>query len=145
MRTRRSSERAPAGTPSGDADVAGGWLPSLTLAFGVAVGTQVKATIQYIVQTRLPGGQKFTAANLDVAWMDLAQHVAGFSRPSKSTSQLRVRITRPDGAVTETFARLSGITVSATGEPPGRLVFDDLSPADAPIGSQVTLLGYGSE
>ena len=32
-RTRRSSEREPAGTPSGDADVAGGWLPSLTLAF----------------------------------------------------------------------------------------------------------------
>ena len=32
-RTRRSNERAPASTPIGDADVAGGWLPSLTLAF----------------------------------------------------------------------------------------------------------------
>jgi hypothetical protein len=29
----RSSERAPVGTLSGDADAAGGWLPSLTLAF----------------------------------------------------------------------------------------------------------------
>ena len=28
--TRRSSERAPAGTPSGDAAVPGGWPPSLT-------------------------------------------------------------------------------------------------------------------
>jgi hypothetical protein len=28
-RTRRSIERAPAGTPSGDADAPGGWLPSL--------------------------------------------------------------------------------------------------------------------
>jgi hypothetical protein len=28
--TRRSSEWAPAGTPSGDADVAGGWLRTLT-------------------------------------------------------------------------------------------------------------------
>jgi hypothetical protein len=33
-RTRRSSERAPAGTPSGDADAPGGWHPSLTFAFG---------------------------------------------------------------------------------------------------------------
>jgi hypothetical protein len=32
--TRRSSERAPAGTPSGDADLAGGWLPSLTFHVG---------------------------------------------------------------------------------------------------------------
>ncbi len=30
-RTSRSSERAPAGTPSGDAGAPGGWLPSLTL------------------------------------------------------------------------------------------------------------------
>ncbi len=29
----RSSERAPAGTPSGDAGALGGWLPSLTFAF----------------------------------------------------------------------------------------------------------------
>jgi hypothetical protein len=29
-RTRRSSERAPAATPSGDAGALGGWLPSLT-------------------------------------------------------------------------------------------------------------------
>jgi hypothetical protein len=28
------SERAPAGTPSGDADIAGGWLPSVTFAIG---------------------------------------------------------------------------------------------------------------
>ena len=32
-RTRRCSERAPAGTPSGDAGAPGGWLPSLTLSF----------------------------------------------------------------------------------------------------------------
>ena len=32
--TRRSSEREPGGTPSGDADAAGGWPPSLTFAFG---------------------------------------------------------------------------------------------------------------
>jgi hypothetical protein len=30
MPTSRSSERPPAGTPSGDAAVLGGWLPSLT-------------------------------------------------------------------------------------------------------------------
>jgi hypothetical protein len=30
----RSSERAPAGTPSGDVGAPGGWLPSLTFAFG---------------------------------------------------------------------------------------------------------------
>ena len=33
-RTRRSIERAPAGTPSGDADVPGGWLPLLTFDVG---------------------------------------------------------------------------------------------------------------
>jgi len=33
-RTRRSSERAPAVTPSGDAAVLGSWHPSLTLALG---------------------------------------------------------------------------------------------------------------
>lgn len=105
----------------------------------------MKATIQYIVQTRLPDGQTFTAANLDVLWRDLARHDAGLPRPSGSTAQLRVRITRPDGVVTERFARLSGISVAAKGEPPGRLVFDDLSPEDAPVGSQVMLLGYETE
>ncbi|MBL9166328.1 MAG: hypothetical protein JNN07_01160 [Verrucomicrobiales bacterium] len=102
----------------------------------------MKATIQYIVQTRLPDGRSITAANLDVPWMDLARHDAELPRPSDSTGQLRVRITRRDGAVTETFARLSGISLAATGEPPGRLLFDDLSPDDAPVGSQVLLLGY---
>ena len=62
--------------------------------------------------------------------------------PAHSNGRLRVRITRPDGTVTETFARISGISVAAEGEPPGRLVFDDLSPEDAPVGSQVVFLGY---
>ncbi len=31
--TRRSSEGQPPGTPSGDADAAGGWLPLLTFTF----------------------------------------------------------------------------------------------------------------
>ena len=105
----------------------------------------MKAIVQYIVQTRLPDGRTFTAANLDVSWMDLTRHDAGLSRPSGSTGQLRVSITRPDGTVTETLARLSGISVAAAGEPPGRLVFDDLSPDDAPVGSQVILLGYEIE
>jgi hypothetical protein len=102
----------------------------------------LKATIQYIVQTRLPDGRSFTAANLDVMWMDLARRDAELPRPADATSQLRVRITRPDGGVTETFARLSGISVASKGEPPGRLLFDDLSPNDAPVGSEVLLLGY---
>ncbi len=38
-RTSRSSERAPAGTPSGNADAPGGWLPSLTLALACSVNT----------------------------------------------------------------------------------------------------------
>jgi hypothetical protein len=105
----------------------------------------MKATIQHIAQTRLPDGRTFTAANLDLPWMDLARHDAGLPRPPDSTGHLRVRITRPDGAVTETFARLSGISLAAKGEPPGRLVFDDLSPEDAPVGSQVMLLGYEAE
>lgn len=105
----------------------------------------MNAAIQYVVQTRLPDGRAFTAANLNVPWIDLARHDAGLSRPSNSTGQLRVRITRPDGAVTETFARLSGISLAAAGEPPGRLLFDDLSPEDAPVGSQIILLGYETE
>lgn len=52
---------------------------------------------------------------------------------------------RVQTAQTETFARLSGISLAATGEPPGRLVFDDLSPEDAPVGSEVLLLGYETE
>lgn len=105
----------------------------------------MNATIQYIVQSRLPDGRTFTAANLSVPWMTLVRYDAGLSRPSASTGQLRVRITRLDGAVTETFARLSGISLSTTGEPPGRLLFDDLSPDDAPVGSQIMLLGYETE
>lgn len=105
----------------------------------------MKATIQYIVQTRLPNGQSFTAANLDVLWMDLARRDAELPRPPDSTGQLRVRITRPDGAVTETFARLSGVSLAAKGDPPGRLLFDDLSPDDAPVGSEVLLLGYETQ
>ena len=94
------------------------------------------------MQTRLPHGRLYTAANLDVMWMDLARRDAEFPRPPDASSQLRVRITRPDGAVTETFARLSGISVAAKGEPSGRLLFDDLLPDDAPVGSEVLLLGY---
>ena len=90
----------------------------------------------------MPDGRSITAANLDVLWMDLARRDAAFPRPPDATSQLRVRITRPDGAVIETFARLSGISVASKGEPPGRLLFDDLSPDDAPVGSDVLLLGY---
>ncbi len=40
----RSSERAPASTPSGDADLAGGWLPSLTFAFDFLTPTKQIAT-----------------------------------------------------------------------------------------------------
>ncbi len=36
----RSSERAPAGTPSGDAGALGGWLPSLTFAFDFLTTTK---------------------------------------------------------------------------------------------------------
>jgi hypothetical protein len=44
-RTKRSSERAPAGTPSGDADVAGSWPPSLTFTFGDIARLDVNATV----------------------------------------------------------------------------------------------------
>ncbi len=40
----RSSERAPASTPSGDAGALGGWLPSLTFAFDFLTRTTKIAT-----------------------------------------------------------------------------------------------------
>jgi hypothetical protein len=54
---RWSIERAPAGTPGGDADVAGGWLPSLTLAFdNPEAGIQYKKiTIQIRQDNRMTG------------------------------------------------------------------------------------------
>ena len=105
----------------------------------------MKAIIQYIVQTRFSNGQTFTAVDLDVPLTELAQYVAGLSRPSNSTSRLRVRISRPDGALTEGYARPSGISVAARGEAPARLVFDALLPEDAPVGCEVILLGYETE
>jgi hypothetical protein len=43
------------------------------------------------------------------------------------------------------FAQLSGISLAASGELPVRLVFDELAPEDAPVGSQVIFLGYEGE
>lgn len=97
----------------------------------------MKATTLYIVQTRMPDGWSFTASNIDVP-----RHNAKLPYPSQPTSQLHWGITRQDGAVTETLARLSGISLAATGKPPGKLLFDDLSLEDAPVGSEILLLGY---
>jgi hypothetical protein len=50
----RSSERAPAGTPSGDADVAGGWPPSLTFALGNMTRTQMSKPLGIVAALVLP-------------------------------------------------------------------------------------------
>jgi hypothetical protein len=73
-RTIRSSERAPAGTPSGDADVPGGWLPSLTLAFATDMNPPIvydkaKYHTESVAQAGLKEGQEFVHTGMFLGWL----------------------------------------------------------------------------
>jgi hypothetical protein len=68
-------ERTGAVQPGHNSGSAGGWLRSLTLTLWRFYAlTRLKPIIQHIVQTRFGNDRTFTAATLDVPWMNLITH-----------------------------------------------------------------------
>lgn len=63
-RTRGSSERAPAGTPSGDVGVAGGWPPSLPLSLGISTWPHITGSISKWIAPLVSRRRQFVARRI---------------------------------------------------------------------------------
>jgi len=111
--TRRSIERAPAGTPSGDADAVGGWPPSLTFAFAFTKPDMTATTNHH----RDIGGGVASGATGHADWSCRKKR-----KDPQKVIQSRARDTDPALASCHLFRLLSffsAVTISSESEPDG--------------------------
>ena len=103
----------------------------------------MKIHVKDIQKTSLGRGSSFTVATLDVPYYDFIAFDSRLPRPTPKphheSLRMRVKLTRPDGSQIEPIASINLVGGS---NPPARLLLLDLSPQDAPEGTEVELLRY---